>query len=273
MMKSMTLVIQDCQNKDHPSGVTAMERMISLLLNDLNVDKPLKLHDASHHFALPVRGSASAAGNGAPGTPVASPTNATSTKPSTAAAAAAATTSSGKSPRTVRPDGNLSDIGREARNKLREAVFKRFGRDRWGDGFEKHSHLFDMAMALHPHCRKLGYVDKLSELSGDSRAKLAEAIREKIWASITVLAERVVARERAEAGKMAGSADGGGGGDTNPKSKKRQKVSHFPKDIARERADSGVFDSDGEEDVELTPAQEAAEAVDEWRRAKVSPGV
>lgn len=54
-------------------------------------------------------------------------------------------------------------MGKTTRTKVREELFKLFGRERWGKGYERESHVFDMVLALHPGCRQLHYMDKMSE--------------------------------------------------------------------------------------------------------------
>lgn len=231
-MKSLALIIQGSQSTNIISSSTSMQSMIMLLTADLRVEKSLLLHDPSHYSAEPVAKRDEA--------PL-------------------------KKPRTRKDHAELSRTGKETRAKAYEAVFKRFGQRRWGQGYKQESHLFDMVLALNPSCRSLGYVDKLS-----ATKNVVDPIKRKVWAQLEKLVEEVVVVERA----LASPVKDRGNGRERPR-KRLKLTSKWDKEQLEEIAGSGMFDAslDGDEEddggTELSPREEASDVIWTWRAAKV----
>lgn len=226
-----------------------MQRMVLLLASDLDCTKPLELHEPSHYYTIPVVA-------GAPGELPA------------------------RTERTVKHPEQLTEVGRRTRALLRDEVFRRFGLDRWGQNFERESHLFDMALALHPGCRQLQYMDKLSAESGD-----VCKIKNKVYAQIQQLVENVVVQERStiKVRKAAVLGDSGvseaqAENSSHEQTKRLKLVPPANHDMVNAMAKAGLFDaqitvdSDGEWENDSTPAEEAEDAVKNWHLAKVSGG-
>lgn len=263
-MKSLALVIPTCQSAAEPSSsLAAMLRIIMLLSADLDETKPLELHDARRYWTRPP----TAEGEGQ--NPSSEPAPSSVKAPS----------------RLKKHPSELTEVGRSTRSLARSAVYERLGRRRWGRDYLEESHLFDMALALHPGCRQLEYVNKLSEMPS-----LASKIKEKVYRQLSQLAEGVIESERAATAAAAllgaptareGAADGG----ESERSPKRQRLSPSLSSVVEGQAQdedgdamasAGVFDAvagedgengDGNEGVSVT--EEAAEVTRTWCAAKV----
>lgn len=232
LIKSLALIIQGSQSTKIISSSTIMQSMIMLLTADLNVEKSLLLHEPSHYFSEPV-----AHGEEAPA----------------------------KTARTRKDHSELSRTAQETRAKTYAAVFKRFGQKRWGKGYERESHLFDMVLALNPSCRSLGYVDKLSTTKG-----VVGPVKHKVWAQLESMVEEVIVVERAAASPVKRRRD-----DRERPRKRLKVVSKWDKEQLEEMAGSGMFDAplDGDEEddggTEVSPTEEASIVIRTWREAKV----
>lgn len=245
LLKSLSKVLQASQPSQTPSVPTAMQRAVLLLASDLACKVPLELFAPRHFF------SASDAGAISEGTPP------------------------GGDRRTKHPD-ELTAVGKQTRRLLRDEVFRRFGLDRWGRNFEQESHLFDMTLALHPGCRQLQYMDKLSD-----NAPEVFRVKAKVFAQIQNLVENVIVHERSmaqmrrQAPEDAQASAGQPGVDAGEGSKKARVSPPANHDMVNAMAKAGLFDtqvtmdSDGEWEKDSTPAEEAEEAVKTWRTAKV----
>ena len=310
-----------------------MLRLIMLLSVDLDVTRPLELHEPSQYLPAPlavVVAPAPVTSNGATSrgltpeassssqyfaaasaaSPVASPVAASApaavaAAAATAAAAVAAATAAAaldaaapvrKPSRVTKRPSELTGVGRATREMARDAVYRAFGLRRWGEKHGEGSQLFDMVLALHPGCRQLGYVDKLSTPA------LVSVIKTKVYAQIMCLVEKVVEFERSEMAKALpdpcangnGSSGGesGGCGEGSPAGRPHRKrprltpVSPFDDEPVEGQGaledndpmcSAGVFDAvaDGrvEEDERIGAAEEAAMAVEAWCAAKVSGSV
>ena len=262
LLKSLQLVIVGCQSTRSITSVPTMSGLVMLLTRDLNVNRPLLLHNASPHHPVPCPPS-KVVGNPSllppPPPPPADPQD-----------------------RTERTHADLTPTGKSTRVQTREAVWKHFGSKRYGSEFKEESHLFDMAMALNPGCRALGYVDVLSPTPD-----LAKAIKAAVWAQLASRVGEVVASERAAnraaaiAAATLNSADQGVG-----QAHKRPRLGKQTVDAAAQRVaqrlemqQSGLYDdaldssSDSGEETEEEGGQSiAAEAymlINEWRHKKV----
>lgn len=254
-MKSLALTVESSQSSiesEAISCVPAMQQIILLLGSDLDVKANLTLHGASQYFSPPPK--------------VAVEGGDKDKEPFQAAEA---------SDCTPRAHGELSATGRETRRMAHAAVFDRFGRKRWGQGYEQESHLFDMALALNPSSRGLGYVDNLSQTKS-----VVGLVKEKVWAQLQAMVEEVVVVERAtgKSEEAKGRKAERAREREDERSQKRLKLTPTQKTRREEMARSGIFDEaidDSEtdyddDDIGLSPREEAANVISTWRTAKVS---
>lgn len=307
LIKALSVVVQTCFSVSEPATPTAMLRLIMLLSSDLDPSRPLELHDPSEFLPASVMEngagrcslndrlySSGTCASGAASSTAAGVASSTAAgaAPSTAAGAAlgASAAPTKKLPgRVSKRPSELTVVGRLTREHSRDAVYRALGLRRWGEKHGEESHMFDMVLALHPGCRQLGYVDKLSSKG------LISMIKTKVYSQIMRLVEAVIEFERAEMAKTlpnhcssgGGSGSGGDGGrEGGPPGhsyRKRPRVSPAspfddPAGGAFEENDpmasAGVFDAvaegRGEEDERIGAAEEAAAAVEAWCSAKVS---
>lgn len=278
-MKSLALVIPACQLGSELSAPVAMLRLVMLLSADLDVTKPLELHHAGQYYALPR--------TSVPPVPPVGGTRAEQAhegqEPAAEAeATAAAEIAKGKhSLPSFKQPRDLTEMGQSARATARDAVYEGFASRRWGQEFEKESHLFDMVLALHPGCRQLGYINRLSR-----SPTLVPKIKSKVYAQIATLAEAVIESERAAMARaLPGACEVNDGiGERNPKRLKMRGASPFDSKAEQDAeendtmASAGVFDSVFEpdrcgftdEDNGQSAAEEASDATKAWCEAKVN---
>lgn len=309
-MKSLALVIPACLSINEPSAPAAMLQLVLLLSTDLDTTKPLDLHDAGHYYPAPspppieantVKGSQQGENGQLPlkqAQPTPSLTAAVlapvpSPIPASAAVVAAVLK---KLPRKTKQPGDLTGVGQASRETVQSAVYERFGSTRWGEEYGKEGHLFDMVLALHPGCRQLGYMDRLSK----APAAVLPDIKSKVYVQISRLVEGVIESERDAAARefdyaFAVMGDGANGDVTSSsysveKSHKRRRVSGLDGGYVNggdgyeddPMASAGVFDvvpgvegaggsgEGGEGEEEAIPAAvEASEATKAWCAAKV----
>lgn len=237
-MKEVALVIENCQSTSVPSAPPAIQHAVAIL-KTLDFTKPLQLHDPAYFFARP------------------SPQD--------------------KAPRVSKEPNELTAVARDTRAKLRAAIFKRFGKKRYGRNFREESHLFDMALAFNPAMRQHGYIDQLAETPA-----VAKAVKAKIWEQITGLTEMAVVAKRAEAATTAAAIDEEEGDigeqerESSDTCQKRLKMGP-EQDVAVMSAleDAGIFDQpvvepvSERESAEKSAYEEAKEVVTAWRMAQV----
>lgn len=159
MMKSMALIIRASQPNAEISCVPTMQRMILLLQYELNMDRPLELHEPSHYYIPSAEQGSEAA-------------------PPTA--------------RVTKSHWELSGPGQNTRVQAHGAVFKRFGMERWGPRYEGETHHFDMALALNPSCRDQKYIASFAP-----SIVVANKVKDKVWNDLTKLVEEVIVFQRA----------------------------------------------------------------------------
>lgn len=276
LLKSLSEVFESSHfHVSAPSTATTVQRIVLLLASELDGDKPLELHEPAHYYS------------------VSKPTDGGNNEDT------AEQKTAHINERTIKQPEELTPVGRETRAKIREELFKRFGLERWGKDFEREAHLFDMVLALHPGCRQLQYMDKLS-----SDPENVFKIKAKVYVQIQQLVEDVLTSERSAlkarrtdeaTATVEEEGDGGrGGGARSPfgdenstrssnSSNKRVKLSAPSPSTSpskdRERlnilAKAGLLDPQGMPDIEggcdseKSVAEEAEEAVKAWRMATV----
>lgn len=232
IMKYLQLVVQGSHSATRfISCVPTMSRLVMILTKDLNVDRPFALHEASS----PPKGASRPPAN--------APTN-----------------------RTEKTHAELTAAGQATRVLTREAVWKRFGSKRYGEGLEGESHLFDMAMALNPGCRALGYIDVLSPTTG-----VANRVKAKVWDQLASRVGDVIAAERAAASVKSSAAS------SEERARKRLKATPSADtaqlmDMKQSGLYDGALDSSGDESEEEDNQAVIAEArmlVAAWRNQKV----
>lgn len=251
-MKDVAIVIESCQSTSVPSAPTALQRIIALL-DLLDPSKPLLLHDPEHFFVLPKK-------RGLP--------------------------QSAKKPRASKQPAELTAIARTTREKLRVAIFKRFGEKRYGKKFKDESHLFDMAVAFNPAMREHGYIDRLA-----ASPILARAVKAKIWLQVAQVVEKVIISKRAEEQMVSGAMGGEryltmdqAERDLDNSSNKRMKMGpELSEAVMNTYESAGLFDKPADTPVSASeralksPLEEAKVLVNAWREAQVhkhfaSPG-
>lgn len=231
-MKHLQLVVQGSHSKTRLiTSVPTISRLVMLLTKDLNAERPLALHEAS---------SSPSEGAGRP---------------------ASATTQ-----RIEKTHAELTATGQATRVLTREAVWRCFGSTRYGESLDGDSHLFDMAMALNPGCRALGYIDVLSPTTG-----VANRVKAKVWAQLASRVGEVIAAERATASAKSNAASG--------VDRARKRLKSTPSTDTAQLLDmkqSGLYDgaldsSDDESEEEDNQAvmAEARMLVAAWRNQKV----
>lgn len=238
-MKYLQLVVQGNHSARLITSVPTMSRLVMLLTKDLNVERPLALHEPS------------------------SPSSSSSSSPPEEAARPA---SAAATQRTEKKHAELTATGQATRVLTHEAVWKRFGSKRYGEGLEGSSHLFDMAMALNPGCRALGYIDVLSPTTS-----VANRVKAKVWAQLALRVGEVIAAERATASARSNAASG------IERARKRSKTVPSTDtaqlmDMKQSGLYDGALDSSGDESEEEDNQAIIAEArmlVSAWRNQKV----
>lgn len=231
-MKHLQLVVQGSHSTTGViTSVSTMSRLVMLLTNNLNAERPLALHEVP------------------------------SSPPDGAARPASATA---QRPKITHEE--LTPTGQTTRVLTREAVWKCFGSKRYGEGLDGDSHLFDMAMALNPGCRALGYIDVLSPTTG-----VANRVKAKVWAQLASRVGEVIAAERATASARSSAASG--------VDRARKRLKPTPSTDTAQLLDmkqSGLYDgaldsSDDESEEEDNQAvvAEARMLVAAWRNQKV----
>ena len=247
LMKEVTLVIQSCQSASAPSAPTALLRIVALL-DLLDPSKPLLLQAPEHYFVLPKK-------KGQAPSP--------------------------KKARVRKQPGELTELARITRQKLRAAIFKRFGYKRYGKRYKEESHLFDMVVAFNPAMRELGYIDRLAASPG-----LSQKVKDKIWLQIAQVAEKVIISKRTEE-KMVSDAvggeryrttdqDGEAGGSVDTSRNQRLKMGPEISEVVMANYESaGLFDKPADnpagasERALRSPLEEAEELLKDWREAQV----
>lgn len=145
-------------------------------------------------------------------------------------------------------------------------------------GFNEESHLFDMAMALNPGCRALGYIDVLSPTPD-----LAKAVKGKVWAQLASRVGEVIAAERAAAAAAAANTNAVANRGRAQKKRPRFTLQQSAEAAAQlaDMQQSGLYDDvigssggSGEETEDEKGQQsvsaEAYVLIDEWRHKKVN---
>lgn len=228
-MKYLQLVVKGSHSTRFITCVPTMSRLVMLLTKHLNVERPLALHEASP----PPEGAAW-------------PARATQ--------------------RTEKTHAELTATGQATRVVTREAVWKRFGCKRYGVGLEGDSHLFDMAMALNPGCRALGYIDVLSPTTG-----VANRVKAKVWAQLASRVGEVIAAERATASAKSNAASGIDSARKRLKPTPSTDTAQLM-DMKKSGLYDGALDSSGDDSEEDNQAviAEARMLVAAWRNQKVN---
>ena len=225
-MKNLQLVVQGSHSSRFITSVPTMSRLVMLLTKSLNVDRPFVLHEAS--------------------------------PPKLAEAA------------NAKPTGmaheELTATGQATRVSTREAVWNRFGSKRYGEDLQGESHLFDMAMALNPDCRSLGYIDVLSPTKG-----VANRVKAKVWAQLVSRVGEVIASERAAASAKSIASSGIDRSRKRLKATPSTDTAHLM-DMKLSGLYDGALDSSGDESEQEDNQAVIAEArilIAAWRNQKV----
>ncbi|CAM9755873.1 unnamed protein product, partial [Hapterophycus canaliculatus] len=166
LIKPAAQVIVQCQQTSVPTGQAAVLSLAALKLTTLNVGTPLAILTPAHEMS---QGGIAGIGGG-----------------EQAAAS------------TLREHSSLSEVARITRQRLRQAIDRRWFDKRYkSEQHDDTDYVFDFQMALHPTTADLQYVDKLASTPAYAAA-VKDVITEKLVALAVKLAETAAAATRSE---------------------------------------------------------------------------